>query len=126
MARCLAGHETANTDFCDICGARVNATSGFGPDRGAGKHRGPDRGTVSDGRICPGCGAPAPGPFCDACGLRLAKGVVLGERRHLLGQKRWEDVVQRARLDAHEPGVGVIAAHLIVEANDLARRAIEA
>jgi FHA domain len=71
MARCLAGHETANTDFCDICGARVNGTSGFGLERGAGKHRGPDRGTVSDGRICPGCGAPAPGPFCDACGLRL-------------------------------------------------------
>jgi pSer/pThr/pTyr-binding forkhead associated (FHA) protein len=71
MARCLAGHETANTDFCDICGARVNGTPGFGLERNAGKHRGPDRGAVSDGRICPGCGAPAPGPFCDACGLRI-------------------------------------------------------
>jgi len=71
MARCLAGHETANTDFCDICGARVSGTPGFGLERNAGKHRGPDRGTVSDGRICPGCGASAPGPFCDACGLRI-------------------------------------------------------
>src|SRR5690349_9224812 len=71
MARCQTGHETANTDFCDICGARVSGTPGFGQERGGGKHRGADRSPVSDGRICPGCGAPAPGPFCDACGLRL-------------------------------------------------------
>jgi len=71
MARCLAGHETANTDFCDVCGARVNGIPGSGLDRGAGRHRGPDRGTASDGRICPGCGASAPGQFCDACGLRI-------------------------------------------------------
>src|SRR5690348_11793453 len=71
MARCQTGHETANTDFCDICGARVSGAPGFGQQRGGGKHRGADRGPVSDGRICPGCGAPAPGPFCDACGLRL-------------------------------------------------------
>ncbi|HEX5300599.1 MAG TPA: FHA domain-containing protein [Streptosporangiaceae bacterium] len=71
MARCQTGHETANTDFCDICGARVIGTPGFGLERGGGKHRGADRSPVSDGRICPGCGAPAPGPFCDACGLRL-------------------------------------------------------
>ena len=71
MARCQTGHETANTDFCDICGARVSGTPGFSQQRGGGKHRGADRSPVSDGRICPGCGAPAPGPFCDACGLRL-------------------------------------------------------
>jgi hypothetical protein len=71
MARCLAGHESANIDFCDICGARIIDTAGYGQDRGAGKHRGPGRGAANDGPICPGCGAAAPGQFCDACGLRI-------------------------------------------------------
>src|SRR5579862_407607 len=71
MARCLAGHESANIDFCDICGARIIDTPGYGQDRGTGKHRGPGRGAANDGPICPGCGAAAPGQFCDACGLRI-------------------------------------------------------
>ena len=71
MARCLAGHETASTDFCDVCGAGVSGVPGFGSERAAGKHRGPERGTASDGRTCPGCGATVSGQFCDACGLRI-------------------------------------------------------
>ena len=85
MARCLIGHETANTDVCDVCGARVNGIPGFGSERAAGKHRGPEPGTASDGRTCPGCGAAASGQFCDACGLRIvhhrqpAGGVPVGQ-----------------------------------------------
>ena len=71
MARCLAGHETANTDFCDICGARISGSPAFGADHAAGKHRVPGQVTASNGRACPSCGAMVSGQFCDSCGLRI-------------------------------------------------------
>ena len=64
-------------------------------------------------------------PTGDARSLGLAKVIVLGERRQLLRQQRGKHVVQRTRLDAHQLGVGVVAAHLVVDADHLARRTVE-
>ena len=65
---CPAGHETASTDFCDVCGMRVGAAApapvpaeaAASPD-GRGQH-------------CPQCGAEAQGQFCEVCGHSLAAG----------------------------------------------------
>jgi FHA domain len=73
---CPAGHETASTDFCDVCGMRVAsaapvpapvpvplpvpATAAASPDG-----RGP---------YCSQCGAEGRGQFCEVCGHSLAAG----------------------------------------------------
>src|SRR5581483_1410432 len=43
----------------------------------------------------------------------------------LLGRERRKDVAERARLDAHDFGVRVIAAHLVLGANDLSCRTVQ-
>jgi FHA domain len=63
---CPAGHETASTDFCDVCGMRVGAAApapvpaeaAASPD-GRGPH-------------CAQCGAEVQGQFCEVCGHSLA------------------------------------------------------
>lgn len=46
---CPDGHESSATDYCDSCGAPIGA--GAEPDA-----------------LCPACGAPSRGRFCEQCG----------------------------------------------------------
>jgi hypothetical protein len=48
MPTCPSGHESADYDYCDLCGITI----------------GGDAFPV----VCPRCGAPRAGPFCEACG----------------------------------------------------------
>ncbi|MGW4532503.1 FHA domain-containing protein [Nocardia sp. NPDC004340] len=53
MAFCTDGHETTASDYCDTCGAPV----GDGPATAA-----------PPPALCPSCGVPAEGRFCENCG----------------------------------------------------------
>ncbi|GAB2534239.1 FHA domain-containing protein [Nocardia heshunensis] len=53
MARCTEGHESTATDYCDVCGAPIG--SGFAAP-------------APSSALCPACGAPSEGRFCENCG----------------------------------------------------------
>ncbi|MVU81015.1 FHA domain-containing protein [Nocardia sp. ET3-3] len=48
MAFCTEGHQSGATDYCDVCGAPMAA----GPQT----------------TLCPNCGVPSEGRFCENCG----------------------------------------------------------
>ncbi len=67
---CPAGHETASTDFCDVCGMRVGSAAPGPAPVPATAAASPD----GRGQYCPQCGAEGRGQFCEACGHSLAAG----------------------------------------------------
>src|SRR5215470_8368367 len=84
MTACPAGHDSAATDYCDVCGMRMEM-----PGRGAGLGgNGGPGGKITEaqaavahdtaamplgqpGQLCPRCGAVRSGRFCEGCGLDL-------------------------------------------------------
>src|SRR5215469_4867842 len=79
MAACPAGHDSAATDYCDVCGMRMGMPGGQGGP-GGGQMTGVQA-TVAhvtaamplgqSGQLCPRCGAVRSGRFCEGCGLDL-------------------------------------------------------
>ena len=67
---------------------------------------------------------PAPGA-ADAILADDTEIVVARQRLLLLGRERREYVAKRARLDAHQLRIGVVAAHLALAAHHFARRPVE-
>lgn len=55
MSACPAGHESAASDYCDVCGLSMTAHGTLPADLPS--------------EPCPHCGAPAPGRFCEVCGF---------------------------------------------------------
>ena len=57
MPNCADGHQTVNTDYCDVCGSPVSPPA-----------------VVSTPAVktCPACQASVTGRFCEACGHDLA------------------------------------------------------
>jgi hypothetical protein len=90
MTACPAGHDSAATDYCDVCGMRMEMPGKAGPG-GQGGQGGPGgpggqiagaqqatvaHGTAAmppgqSGQLCPRCGAVRSGRFCEGCGLDL-------------------------------------------------------
>ncbi len=71
---CPAGHPTSATDYCDVCGAPVDATTG----PGAAPSPAHPKDTVHPGQPCPNCGA-VHGPdalFCESCGYDFTTGAL--------------------------------------------------
>ena len=72
MPACPAGHDSAATDFCDICGMRIGSPSSGSPSSAA-----PSSGASSSAAAapdvpaepCPRCGGARSGRFCEACGF---------------------------------------------------------
>ncbi len=60
MATCPAGHESASTDFCDVCGVLISAAPSLVP------------GQTPAAATCPRCGVTQAGRFCEACGFDFA------------------------------------------------------
>ena len=62
MPTCPAGHDSASTDFCDVCGVRIGASpSPAGtPAASSPQHAEPP---------CPLCGTARSGRFCESCGF---------------------------------------------------------
>jgi hypothetical protein len=75
MPTCSAGHDTASTDFCDVCGMRLGAPAGSPPSAPAASASGPP---------CPRCGAARTGQFCETCGYDFASGVAPRRRETAL------------------------------------------
>lgn len=73
MATCPAGHETAQTDFCDVCGLPVAA--GTGTATPAPSAAQPQAAPVV---TCPNCRTPnvADALFCEACGYDFTTGTL--------------------------------------------------
>jgi hypothetical protein len=57
MPACPAGHESAATDYCDVCGLSITAP--ITPSSPS---------AALPGGSCPQCGAPRLGRFCEVCG----------------------------------------------------------
>ena len=77
MPACPAGHDSATSDYCDICGApmAVPASSAARPTPTAG---GAGSATAGAQQACPGCGFPQTGRFCEGCGYDFTTGITPG------------------------------------------------
>ncbi len=68
---CPAGHTSTSTDYCDTCGAAIEAVPA-GPAI-TSEATVPDTGVIAP---CPNCGSPAgvDDAFCEVCGIDFATG----------------------------------------------------
>jgi len=76
MPTCPSGHDSASTDFCDICGMRMG---GAAPTPVPSPASVPSPAAVPaapevTGEPCPQCGTPRTGQFCEVCGFSFASG----------------------------------------------------
>ena len=70
MSTCPAGHTSATSDFCDVCGMRIGdpasvpaaAPAAFQP-------KAQPSAPTAPARPCPHCGAARSGRFCEFCGF---------------------------------------------------------
>ncbi|MGH3171552.1 MAG: FHA domain-containing protein [Trebonia sp.] len=80
MAICPAGHESASDDFCDVCGLSIGAPPLSSIDAGVGLAAPAPAGAAGTGAtvaapagaLCPQCGSPRTGQFCEDCGFNFA------------------------------------------------------
>ena len=92
MSRCPAGHDSATTDYCDVCGT---------PMTGDTPTIAPTAAPVAEQR-CAQCGATREGRFCEECGHDAAKPIAsTGEWSALVRADRswFEEVRKRSGLD---------------------------
>jgi hypothetical protein len=78
---CPAGHESTTEDYCDTCGAPIGAATAAEAAAGTGTPAEAEAGAGGAGgeataatELCPGCGEPVVGRFCESCGYDLEKG----------------------------------------------------
>jgi FHA domain-containing protein len=113
---CPAGHESTTADYCDTCGAPIEASApgagaaGSPPSSGATPPASPAAGPASaaaptgaaaaapsGATACPSCGDPVSGRFCESCGYDVEKGAPAAPRpvTLVLGADRahWERMV---------------------------------
>jgi hypothetical protein len=57
MPTCVEGHETAASDYCDVCGSPVTISAAQ-----------PVSSHSTAAKDCPACNAPVSGRFCEVCG----------------------------------------------------------
>jgi hypothetical protein len=86
MATCPAGHDSAATDYCDVCGALM---IGDGPAAAAP--------TAIPAQLCAGCGALRDGRFCEVCGHDGAKPVDPAQTVPVAGPGEWSALVRADR-----------------------------
>ncbi len=77
MTACPAGHESVASDYCDVCGRRMDVPAGQTPTGQsaagpavAGYTTAPPP-PAQQAELCPRCGAARSGRFCEGCGLDL-------------------------------------------------------
>jgi hypothetical protein len=75
MPICPAGHDSATSDYCDVCGALMqgmsNPTPSLATAQGGGKRD-----------TCPDCGTPQTGRFCEECGHDFIDGTTATRAPH--------------------------------------------
>jgi|SRR5580692_8197315 hypothetical protein len=73
MPTCRAGHDSATSDYCDVCGAPItgsSATTGESATAASGQ----DPAGAGPAEACPDCGFPRTGRFCEGCGYDFVAG----------------------------------------------------
>ncbi|MGO9973555.1 MAG: FHA domain-containing protein [Solirubrobacteraceae bacterium] len=75
--RCPNGHLSSESDYCDVCGARLGAPAELGgtqPPAGSAPVGAEEPTQTPDGLPCPRCGTinAASDKFCEGCGLNFA------------------------------------------------------
>jgi hypothetical protein len=65
MATCPQGHESTTSDYCDTCGAPIEATPDPTLTVPAVE---PEAASLPAAAPCPSCGEPLRGRFCESCG----------------------------------------------------------
>ncbi len=75
--RCPNGHLSSESDYCDVCGARLGAPAGLGGTQlpaGSAPVGAEEPSPPPDGLPCPRCGTinAASDKFCEGCGLNFA------------------------------------------------------
>ena len=97
---CPNGHASTTTDYCDQCGARLEATS----EAGVPPQDEPDTAAAATFEPCPRCSTPRSHDdrYCEACGYDFAAGPV-DDREDPAAF--WEAVVRADRkvVDAGKP-----------------------
>ena len=66
MATCPSGHESADDDFCDVCGFAIGPAAV------------PATIAATVPAPCPNCGIPRAGQFCEACGYDFTASTTSG------------------------------------------------
>jgi hypothetical protein len=87
MPTCPAGHTSASSDFCDVCGMRIGAASvqpqepeaaqQQAPQQQAPQQQAPQQEALQQeapAEPCPHCGAARSGRFCESCGFDFDAG----------------------------------------------------
>jgi len=74
MATCPAGHDSATSDYCDVCGARMHGTAAAPPAPPEAPSAAPRKDPPSE--PCPQCGTARTGRFCECCGNDFTTGAV--------------------------------------------------
>jgi len=64
MSTCPAGHTSASSDFCDVCGMRIGVPAGV-PAAPPGAFQ-TEAQPLAPARSCPRCGAAKSGRFCES------------------------------------------------------------
>jgi hypothetical protein len=94
MPTCPAGHTSASSDFCDVCGMRIGAAAGVqaqepeaaqqpaaqqqaGQQQAGQQQAGQQQ---AEAEPCPHCGAARSGRFCESCGFDFDTGGSSRER----------------------------------------------
>ncbi|GAA4228926.1 hypothetical protein GCM10022254_20190 [Actinomadura meridiana] len=87
MASCPNGHTSQASDYCDVCGERIDPSASASPSgggmgasepRAAQSHRAQSQARTTSAQAgptpCPDCGTPGTDRFCEACGYDFATG----------------------------------------------------
>jgi hypothetical protein len=65
MPSCPDGHDSASTDFCDVCGLAIGGAVAVAPTPSA---------AAVPAENCPECGEPRTGRFCEGCSYDFVAG----------------------------------------------------
>jgi hypothetical protein len=72
MTACPVGHDSVATDYCDVCGRRMDAApSQVTAVQATAPYVTSSLAAGQNAQLCPRCGAARSGRFCEGCGLDL-------------------------------------------------------
>src|SRR5262245_50399195 len=81
MPTCPAGHTSASSDFCDVCGMRIGSSASAPAAAPAVPPHEPQESEPQEqAEPCPHCGAARSGRFCESCGFDFDAGGAPRER----------------------------------------------
>ncbi len=83
MPTCPAGHASASSDFCDVCGMRIGASAGAQLQEPP-EPQPPAPQPQAPAEPCPHCGAAKSGRFCESCGFDFDAGGDAGRRERTI------------------------------------------